>query len=158
MKVHILFGPVKTGKTTRLLNWVQYKASIDGILAPIVNDKRHLLHLGSNKQKLLEAPAKKPDSEIVEVGKYRFQKDVFSWACKKLNETQENSPDWLIIDEIGPLELGGKGLAPALDRIIENPERIKNLVLVIRGKLVKQVTARFGLQRFETLKFEFPEL
>lgn len=158
MKIFILSGPVQTGKTTRLLNWVQNQDSVDGIIAPVIDDKRHLLHLSSGLQKQLEASANEPDNKIVKIGKFRFNTDVFSWACNRLNESISSSPLWLIIDEIGPLELSGKGLAPALTRVLNHPDKIGNLILVIREQLVEQVTDHFQLNRFAVVKFDFPKL
>ena len=83
--------------------------------------------------------------------------DVFDWACKKLEEASLKRVHWLLLDEIGPLELKGKGLATALIQILNNPAQANNLVLVIREKMLKQVDNHFELNRFEVEKFEFPE-
>jgi len=101
-KIYIVTGPIQTGKTTRLFNFIKAKNSVDGILAPVVNNKRALFHISTKQLKILEA--ENPGEKTIPVGKYNFLKEVFEWANKKLLKSFNAKPEWLIIDEVGKLE------------------------------------------------------
>ncbi len=53
-KIYILTGPVNSGKTTKLMNWVEKKSNVGGILTPVVDGKRHLYSIASQKYKIFE--------------------------------------------------------------------------------------------------------
>lgn len=57
------------------------------------------------------------DSDIYEVGRYRFSKKAFDQAASVIREGLDG-PGWLLIDEIGPLELKGEGFYHLLREII----------------------------------------
>ena len=56
---------------------------------------------------------------------------------------------WLAVDEIGPLELRGEGLAPALRQVLAAPGAGFGLVLVVRETLREAVETAFGLGKTE---------
>jgi nucleoside-triphosphatase THEP1 len=60
----------------------------------------------------------------------------------------ENMPRYLVIDEIGPLELSGRGLEPMVSTILENYERSpkQHLVLVVRDYLLEKVISHYHLR------------
>lgn len=142
--IYILSGKTGIGKTTFLSKWIKDK-SADGILAPIIMGKRHLQHISSNQIKLLEV--EKHNKNTVSVGRYIFDENVFKWAREKLLESFNANPDWLIIDEIGPLELNGKGLEPVASQIIKsngNQNKIK-MIFVVRENLIDSFLKHFKL-------------
>ena len=139
-KIHIFKGPVHSGKTFRLLNWADGLQSIDGIAAPLINSSRYLLHISSRKKKLLQLPLKTQNLNTEKVGPYIFSKDTFGWARKILLDCMDKNLDWLVIDEIGLLELDGRGLEPAVTEILKCENcSIKHIVLVVRDNLVSRV-------------------
>ena len=116
-KIHIYKGPVHSGKTFRLSNWVNREQSVDGILAPVINGSRYLLHINSKKKKLLQLSEIKQNLNTEKIGPYIFSKTTFAWARKILLGCMDKNPEWLVIDEIGLLELDGRGLGPAVTEI-----------------------------------------
>lgn len=143
--VYILTGPVKSGKTTNLKIWCERQNSADGILAPVSQNKRHLYHISNKTSRLLERVVN--DSQPLKIGTYSFDESAFRWARNKLKEAAGSSPEWLIIDEIGPLELTGKGLEPAVSEILKTIiyKEIR-LLLVVRKPLVEQVIMHYNLE------------
>ena len=153
-KIYIVTGPIQTGKTTRLFNFIKDKNSVDGILAPVVNNKRALFHISTKQLKILEA--ENPGEKTITVGKYNFLKEVFDWANKKLLKSFNAKPEWLIIDEVGKLELKNEGLHTAIDEILNT--KIKNeikIILVIRDYLLEQVLAKYKINAKEYKLFEW---
>ena len=99
------------------------------------------------------------ETDIQQVGRYTFSGAAFEWANKVLKEAAE-SPEikWLVIDEIGPLELQGKGFTPAFDSIMKNLRPDLNLVLVIREKMAESIMLLYNLHQYELKIFNPEEL
>ncbi len=154
-KIYILSGKTGIGKTTFLANWIK-ENNADGILAPVLNSKRHLHHISSNQIKKLEVAYKAENKKTISVGKYLFDENIFEWAREKLFESFKSNPEWLVIDEIGPLELNGKGLEPAISQIlksIDNQSKIK-IIFVVRENLIDKFFKHYklNLNNIEFLK------
>lgn len=155
-KIHILTGPVHTGKTTRLMHWASSQKNIDGIFQPIIDEKRFIYNIASRTLKMLESPSNSIDEKVIKIGNYRFSKDVFLWAQNALLNSLDKNLEWLIIDEIGPLELDGYGLEPAVSIILSEDEKYEgNILCVVRDPMLEKFVEHYGLKgRFEM--FEFP--
>ncbi len=145
--IYIFSGPVQSGKTTRLMHWIRERENADGILAPVIGGYRHLYHIGEDEKKLLEVEKEEANTETMRIGKYVFSNEAFCWAQRILDGCAEKATDWIIVDEIGPLELKGKGLEPAVKRLIgrhRNTQHV-HLVLVVRENLVDQVCTHYDI-------------
>lgn len=138
-KIYILTGETASGKTTNLKFWCKNKTSVDGILSPIVNEKRCLYHIKTGDIQKLETNRDHPGA--LRVGRYFFNPDGFTWAQIRLEEAVKSLPKWLIVDECGPLELTGKGYTPFLDKLIL--PNSTNLLIVIRKNLLNQFIEQF---------------
>ncbi len=155
-KIFLLSGPIHTGKTTRLTEWIKNKNDIDGILQPVIDGKRHIKHISSGEILLLEIPFDFHEKNILIIGNYKFNNDVFTWARKELLLAYNKNPEWLIIDEVGKLEMEGKGLEPAIGKIINdlNDHKNLNLVFVVRDHLVPDFLTKYGLNKNEIQNLE----
>jgi nucleoside-triphosphatase THEP1 len=107
---------------------------------------REFLDIYRNERFMMEAGG--DDAEILQVGKYSFSKAGFERAKKVIREGFQGN-DWLVIDEIGPLELKDGGFADVLKEALKLPG--KNLLLVVRQGLVEDVVKKFGIMSFETI-------
>jgi len=147
--INILTGPVHSGKTTRLIAWVKYHQHSGGILAPVIHNQRYLYSVLSNDYRILEAGEEVlPAQEIVQIGNYAFLNSAFQWARSELQFAMNEKPPYLIVDEIGPLELSGKGLEPMVTTLLEDYERsLKNrIILVVREHLLEKVISHYNLE------------
>ncbi len=154
-KIFTLSGPIQTAKTTKLLEWAKCKNDVDGILAPIIKGERHLLHISSFESRSLERP--QTFSDQVRVGRFVFSQKVFLWAHEKLNNINGSGLNWLILDEIGPLELQGKGLEPAITSVLKKFYSTQiNILMVVREGLEQKVLDRYLIDFNEVKKFNFP--
>ena len=144
--IYIFTGEIKSGKTTKLENWVARNPGSDGILAPYINGKRYLKRIKTNETKLLEYTGNDPNMELTEICNYKFLKSVFEWGREELYYAFLQKPDWLIIDEIGPLELKSEALEPMVTQILNDKNNFNiNIVLVVRKKLVEKVIEHYKL-------------
>ena len=126
--VYILTGPIQSGKTTALMKWSANQPGAAGVLTPVINGKRFFLDVRTREQFPMEAIGDEP---VLVVGRFQFSRRHFEKACQLLREAS-HTPGWLLIDEIGPLELRGDGFADILKEILR--ERKGPLLLVIREK------------------------
>jgi nucleoside-triphosphatase len=188
--VYVLSGPVQTGKTTRLRAWCAEQLSqsradgsppvVDGILAPVVHGHRHLLRVQTGVLRDLEDIS--DGAATVTVRRFTFNEEVFAWARSALLGAAQPAPPevtlprWTIVDEIGPLELAGGGLEPAVsdmlqrvgfgrrdnatqtiigDKLNRSADSGTRVVLVIRENLVDDVLKHFGLSSQNVHRFPF---
>lgn len=144
--VYIYTGEIKTGKTTYLQKWVNENPDADGILSPVIDGYKHILSVKNNETRLLEYQGDDKSIGLTKIGNYNFMTSVFEWGREELNNAYLRKPQWLIIDEIGPLELRGEGLEPEVSRILNNElNEETNVVLVVRKPLLETVIAHYGL-------------
>src|SRR5436190_309118 len=100
--IYIVSGPVQTGKTTRLMEWCSDKENVFGIATPVVQGLRVFYDL--NEKTIFPMEADVEDKDILQIGKYIFSKSAFKKAEKIIVDGIGKS-EYLVIDEIGPLEL-----------------------------------------------------
>jgi nucleoside-triphosphatase THEP1 len=153
--VYLVTGPTQSNKTTLLANWAEGRHDVGGLLSPVIFGKRHFQNLRTKEWRPMEADIN--DENVEQVGRYTFSKATFDWANNILIQAA-SQPDinYLIIDEIGPLELQGKGLTAALDHILYNIPEHLNLVLVIREKIAESVVLIYELKKYNVEPFDFP--
>jgi len=155
--IYILTDEVRTGKTTRLIEWSAGKENIFGILQPAVDEGRFIINLRTNKARMLSATESIPDDQKITVGKFSFDKKVFEWAQKKLLESLDLNPEWLIVDEVGILELDGSGLEPAIGQLIQKAKDgvDTKILFVVRKNLYEKFIQHFNLCENEINLFDF---
>jgi len=150
-KIIILTGPVHSGKSTRLYDWAMKKKNVSGIICLIRNSKRCLVSVKDGIIKELETDNIKGNDEIVEICNYKFLENVFEWGREVILNSFNSPQEYLIIDEIGKLELEEKGLEPAISFVLNNRIKIPRTVIlfVVRDKLIKQVIEHYKLSSDE---------
>ena len=144
----ILTGPVRTGKTTRLLSWLSNKNKVYGIATPIIENKRVLYDLFEKHYFPMEAGI--AENKILNIGKYTFSKSAFKKAEKVIDNGMHDS-QFLVIDEIGPLELTGEGFCDVLERLLKMEKRNFIILLVIRESILHDVLNYFGIKKYQIL-------
>ncbi len=140
-EIKIISGEVRSGKTSRLQNWLAEHPQADGIVSPVINGKRYVQRIRSGEKRVLDAMGSEEEEALLRVGTHLFLKESFVWAQQELLACTGQA-DWLVVDEIGPLELRGQGLEPALSKVLRKGSF--PLVLVVRKRLVQVVKERYG--------------
>jgi nucleoside-triphosphatase THEP1 len=173
MRVLLLSGDVHCGKTTLLTEWchraIAAGAAVEGVLAgPDVDGCRHMTSLPSFVSRRLQLRREEAAAQdTVKIGSYMLRGDVFAWArelvlaplressrcprCAGAPRACVCSSRYLVIDEIGPLELRrGEGLEPAVSEAISRMASgtlVPNLavVAVVRSQCADEFLAHYGL-------------
>lgn len=154
-KIIILTGEIRSGKTTILLNWANERNEVAGILTPVKEGRRFFYSIPDKTSYTMEAG---DDEDYLEVGNFKFSTEQFS----KTNETVSKWLDapywkWLIIDEIGPLELKQqKGFWQSFNKIL-NGTFSATIIIVVRQSLSETVRNMFKERGYEVLIFSANE-
>jgi nucleoside-triphosphatase THEP1 len=140
--IYILAGKIQSGKTSSLLQCCTDQKDWYGILTPVVAGKRVFMNVQTKEQFVMEATEGEEDT--MTVGKYVFSKTNFNKAIQIIRNAIDTK-GWLVIDEIGPLELKGEGFSEVLKEVLK--KRQHNILLVVREKdnMVEKVKQQFGL-------------
>ena len=89
------------------------------------------------------------DEEALTVGRFIFSKTGFEKA-KQIIRDAININDWLVIDEIGPMEMRGDGFCDVLKEVLS--VRKEKLLLVVREGMAGKVKDYFEMSDAEIIK------
>jgi nucleoside-triphosphatase THEP1 len=137
----VLTGPVHSGKTTLLRKLVpglrDQKIAVDGYLSVAVFKDRELI--GYDLFDLKEEKAspflrKKGKAHWERAGPYFFAPQALEKAKRKI--LRRRRKDFLVVDEVGPLEIRGGGIWPELQAILSNPSL--RCLLVARRNILEE--------------------
>lgn len=137
--IYILSASIRSGKTTSLINWSADRKDVYGILTPEINGKRVFMNVKTKEQFPMEASG---EEETLAIGQFVFSKKSFDKAIQIIRDAISKD-GWLVIDEIGPLELKGEGFCEVLKEVLSL--RREKILLVVREGLAKQVKDHFLL-------------
>lgn len=144
--VYILSQPIQTGKTGLLLEWIKQTKSVGGILTPDVDGKRKLLDIHTQTYFNLQ---KENHEDGIKIGRFVFDESVMEKANQIIEECIYKDIDWIVIDEIGRLEINEhKGLETTVSKIIEaykTGDVSAKLLLVIRDYLLNDAILHYQL-------------
>jgi nucleoside-triphosphatase THEP1 len=149
-KIFILTGAIRSGKTTALLEWAAKRQNIYGVLTPLVNEKKVFMNVHTGQQFEMEASEREENN--LTIGRYTFSKRAFEKAITVLRKAGQENSGWLIIDEIGPLELRQKGFYEIAQQLLHHTSL--NIILVVREGLVDSVARLFAMKEFEIVRKE----
>ena len=140
----ILTAPIQSGKTTSLINWSGARNDVHGILTPVVGGKRIFMNAQTREQFPMETTGSSVPlrTDIIAAGRFEFSKKEFEKAIQIIRDAF-NKNGWLVIDEIGPLELRGEGFCDVLKEVLL--VRKEKIVLVVREGMAEQVKKHFSI-------------
>jgi nucleoside-triphosphatase THEP1 len=145
--IFILTGPVHSGKTT-LLNKVvrelkRQKYTVGGFLSePILKNEENVGYdlFDLREERSFPLIRRTGEKKWQKIGSYFFIPQGLAKAEKII--LGEKDVDILVVDEVGPLELSGKGFWPALKQVIFDPLSI--YLLVIRINILEDFLKTLG--------------
>lgn len=147
-KVFIITGAVAEGKTTyaRELSkmLIENNIKVDGILTERVmrlNETRGYDIVDISSRKKTEFLRISSDKETEKIGRYSIHPAGLQTGKKILGSKSRGGIR--IIDEIGKLELGNKGWAESLTRLLNMPD--SHIIITVRDSLFDQVINKWGL-------------
>lgn len=155
--IRIITGPVDSGKTTRMLGL--YRLAAPGTAGGFVSRKffrdgtfagYEISRLADGESRILAVLAAEESAGTAALPRDRFQfgRFIFNNDAFRFGESiiaaleQEPGITDLYLDEIGPIELDGRGFAGLLDQL---DKQRQNLNLCIRSDCLAAAVERFGL-------------
>ncbi|WP_452232428.1 nucleoside-triphosphatase [Lacinutrix sp. MEBiC02595] len=158
--IYILTGAIRSGKTSALLDWSKTRNDVDGLLCPDNEDgKRYFLKVKSKKEFELETESESED--VIRIGHFKFLKSAFKESNDYLiSIASEAENKYLIIDEIGKLELRNEGLHRSAEALISRFKRdnSQHVILVVRDYLLDAVLKHYAISEYKILTKEDLEL
>jgi len=155
--IFILTGAIHSGKTSfveRLVRELrEQKVQVKGFLSKSVMRDNEIVGydlLDLAKDRSVPFIRKKGQKDWQKIGSYFFIPDVLDKAQSIILSTQEAG--LLVVDEIGPLELEGRGLWPALKQVIIKPSL--NFLLVVRKNMLEDIFKLVAPAQAKVYSFE----
>ena len=138
--IFIFSDQIVAGKTSILKDWAENNPNITGFLSVKIDRKRFFINLETGEKQPMEI-----ENSDLKVGKYSFDPEVFLWAEKELLKQYQSDKEWLIIDEIGPLEIRkNQGFHELILKIIQkNSEAKSKVIFVVRDFMVAEFIDKY---------------
>jgi nucleoside-triphosphatase THEP1 len=151
----LVVGEPGSGKTSWCREYIDRRresgSRVGGILSLATDHQGQ--RVGSNALDLLtdqEVPFSRLSSHRSfkageKIGDYAISRDGISFACGAIKRAVENRCDLVVIDEVGPLELSGKGIMPAVELALASSVEV---LIVVRSSLKATLERRFPDHQF----------
>ncbi|MBS4042280.1 MAG: hypothetical protein KGZ59_00490 [Chitinophagaceae bacterium] len=153
LNIIIFSKPIHSGKTTELLNWVKGEKECYGVLMPELKSRKYFYNI--NDETYFEADIINKETSSIKtqiIGKYCFNDASFKKANQIIIEAFQQEKSFIVIDEIGKLELRQEGFFECLQTIFQSSSK-KNLslLLVVRDTLLDEVNQFFQINEFKLI-------
>jgi len=154
----LVVGESGSGKTSWCREYIDWRrksgSSVGGILSPAIGKQGQ--RVGSNALDLLtgqEIPFArlsryKSFQGGEKIGDYTISRDGILFACGAIKRAVESRCDLVVIDEVGPLELSGKGLMPAVELAFTSAS---DVLIVVRSSLKEALQKHFSKCQFTVI-------
>jgi nucleoside-triphosphatase THEP1 len=156
MKVTIISADINSGKTTYVQKLIdEDRSEYLGFLS-LSNEGKNSFYLKDIKSnRKIHLMDDTGDSNLERIGRFYLQPNAFNVAKELLlNQVKEYGYNkTVVIDEVGRLELAGKGFNELLRELIDFDV---NLVLCIRKSFVCDVIRFYNLDSFDLTVIEVP--
>lgn len=153
----ILTGPVHSGKTTllrKLLGELEARGhEVDGYLSVAVVQNGTTAGydlVDSRDKKAFPFLRREGHKDWQRTGAYFFLPGALGSAQEIILSHRDKR--FLVIDEVGPLELRGKGVWPAVSRLLSRPQL--RCLLVVRKPLLRDLKKLLGKRRVSVFDVE----
>jgi nucleoside-triphosphatase THEP1 len=150
--MYILTGPVHSGKTTLLQNTIpvlkEKNLRIDGYLSEANwKNKEFIGYDLVDLKDFCYHPfiRQRGQKEWQRISSFYFLPETLDRAIRIIHRCKKNV-DLCIVDEVGPLELKGNGVWPALKDVLKISKQ--NLLLVVRKSILKDLMGKMQRDDF----------
>ncbi|MCU0286601.1 MAG: hypothetical protein MUF15_09395 [Acidobacteria bacterium] len=158
--ITIIAGEINSGKTRAMISIYrrQFQNKGDGFVSQkIFADKNNftgyeIVRLSTQEKKPLayRAPFIPMGwDEIYCCGPFRFSKAAFIFAGNIIQDIIQRDITPVFIDEIGPLELAGKGFASILQEVLLTP---KDVYITVRNHCLEAVLNKFAVREHNLIR------
>lgn len=146
-QIYIISGPIQTGKTTALHQWISRRKNAGGILSPLQNEKRIFKIIHEDRWLPMETEDR---DDAIAVGRFLFSAASFQTVREILIAPWPSGIDYWVVDEVGKLEIDrNEGFEPALSFLLQEfsaGRRSGHMVWVVRDSLLQAAIRKYGLE------------
>ncbi|MFH0760645.1 MAG: nucleoside-triphosphatase [Bacteroidota bacterium] len=150
-KVILIMGDRAEGKTTFLRQRVNEMISggmhLSGFIAEGIHSPGGVREgyriVNINTGEAVDFCLNKGPENWEKVGRFRISPDGLAKGMEWLSPDVCRNSDFLVIDELGPLELAGKGWAPLIERILR--ESPKSMIWTVRRQLAGKIAHKWNI-------------
>jgi len=155
-KITIISGEKHSGKTTKLLEIINELKSKNKTCAGIVaigilkNNNRHSFNIQditTQKNMLLMSVDENP--KLKKIGRFYINPLGFKFGEQVLTKAINSNTDYIIIDEIGTLEINEDGWFYILKNILKTEQKI---IFTVQNKLINQLIKKFNVSKYKLIK------
>jgi nucleoside-triphosphatase THEP1 len=153
--IYIITGEINQGKTEKALSIYNLTRGDGFITRKILKNNTfygyEIVRLSSSESIPLAFKSGSTPlmwDEIFTTGSFSFSKKAFAFAESIAEEIIEGDANPVFIDEIGPLELEGKGFVTILNKLLLTD---KDIYITVRKSCLEDVIALFKLKRYEII-------
>jgi nucleoside-triphosphatase THEP1 len=153
--VRIITGNIHSGKTTKMIELYEEKrgdgfVSIKNMIGSQVKGYDYLQLSIKRTGPLASKEKIEPVRDIL--GPYYFNEEAMTYIEKCFEEFIEDHVSPLFLDEVGQLELKGKGFYPILSRLFKEIDPSVDVYLSVRRPFVEEVIKLFNLSQVEIIE------
>lgn len=153
-RIRILTGPTRSGKTTAIAAAIEGMTTVEGFLTPDMDGLRKLVHLCTGEVVPFQVAERGGEDDVL-IGRFIFTETAFEHARRILLQLCCDTSSLIVVDEIGKLELDGRGFEPALGTFLQfHTTSGTPLLLVVRDYLLADVIEKYGLHHAEIMEHE----
>ena len=155
--IYILTGPVHSGKTTLLkkitLELKHQRFKIDGFLSESLWDNQKIIGydlLDLREDKSCPFIRKAGEKDWDRIGPFYFIPETLDLAKHIIKRAKKM--DICVVDEVGPLELSGKGLWPVLKEALSKSQ--PQYLLVVRITILEKFLSKINREDVRVFDME----
>lgn len=154
--IHIVTGSINSGKTAKLLSLYKEIKTGDGFILPKIYIEgkyagQQIVRLSTGTCRTFSFK-----KEYIPVfwnekycyDNYSFSKEGLEFACSVINNISDAGISPVFIDEIGPVELQGKGFCSLLSQLLKVD---CSMYISVREFLVNSVVDKFKIRDYEII-------
>jgi nucleoside-triphosphatase THEP1 len=151
--IYIITGEINKGKTEKALSMYNFTGG-DGFISKKIFKNNifygyEIARLSTNESipfalKLDNIPPLWDEIDIF--GSFSFSEKAFAFAESIIDEIINSDTNPVFVDEIGPLELEGKGFFNIMKKLLQTE---KEIYITVRKSCLEDVIEAFKLERYE---------
>ena len=157
MQVTIITAEINSGKTTYAKHLIEgHEMEYLGFLSLSDSQKKEFYLQDINDRKKILIMSESGNDAYEKLGRFYLDPNGFDIAFNSLIEEINNSSDnkTVLIDEVGRLELRGKGFNALINKLIEMDI---DLLLCVRKSFVREVIEKYGFTNCKVINVEYDE-
>lgn len=143
----IITSPIQTGKSTAIQNWAVGRSDVGGFLSPIDHHSGLRILTRISTIETLDFELNKATDTSIHIGRFIFESQAFRESSLwLLDDLRRADFRYIVLDEVGKLELQGQGYDALVKDALEQCDSKKELIFVVRDSLLEEVIEKYDLQ------------